>query len=299
MPFIDVDGVQIFVQEWGNSNAKPVVFLHGWPFSHRIFEYQMRELAEEGFRSIGIDLRGFGASEKPWQGNDYDTWASDVKAVLHKLSLQGITLVGFSMGGAVATCFAAHYDSDQRVSRLVLLGAPLPSSAPTPELRQAKEDAIKSLLSDQAAFDEGFIKKAFHAAPSQELLQFLVNIGTSASLHGSIRGLEELRDRDLTAEMDSIAIPTLICHGVFDQVVAFHLAEIQSEVIKGSRLVRFENSGHAMMYEERDKLAMELARFADPLAEATFKCATCGATFPTEAALEGHVRAMHVELVSQ
>jgi len=299
MPFIDVDGVQIFVQEWGNSNAKPVVFLHGWPFSHRIFEYQMRQLAEDGFRSVGIDLRGFGASEKPWQGNDYDTWASDVKAVLHSLSLQDVTLVGFSMGGAIATYFAAHHDSDRRVSRLVLLGAAVPSSAPTPELRQAKEDAIKSLLADQAAFDEGFIKKAFHAAPSPQLLQFLVNIGISASSRGSVRGLEELRDRDLRAEMESVAIPTLICHGVFDQVVPFHLAEIQLGAIKGSRLVRFENSGHAMMYEERDMLAGELARFADPLSEATFKCATCGATFPSETTLDEHVRAMHVDLVRQ
>jgi non-heme chloroperoxidase len=299
VPFIDVDGVQIFVQEWGNSNAKPVVFLHGWPFSHRIFEYQMRELAEEGFRSVGIDLRGFGASEKPWQGNDYDAWASDVKAVLHNLSLQDVTLVGFSMGGALATYFAAHHDSDRRVSRLVLLAAPVPSSAPTPELRQAKEDAIKSLLADKPAFDEGFIKKAFHAAPSPQLLQFLVNVGTSASLRASVRGLEELRDRDLGAEMESITIPTLICHGVFDQVVPFQFAGIQLKAIGGSRLVRFEESGHAMMYEERDKLVAELARFADPLAEATFKCATCGVTFPSEAALDGHVRAMHVELVSQ
>jgi hypothetical protein len=91
----------------------------------------------------------------------------------------------------------------------------------------------------------------------------------------------------------------LICHGVFDQVVPFQLAEIQLGAITGSRLVRFENSGHAMMYEERDKLAGELARFADPLAEATFKCATCGATFPSEATLDEHVRAMHVELVKQ
>jgi len=299
MPFIDVDGVQIFVQEWGDSNAKPVVFIHGWPFSHRIFEYQMRELAEEGFLSVGIDLRGFGASDKPWQGNDYDTWAADVRAVLHNLSLQDVTLVGFSMGGAIAAYFVAHHDSDRRVSRLALLGAPLPSSAPTPELRQAKEEAIKALLGDQAVFDEGFIKKAFHAPPSLQLLHFLVGIGTSASLRGSVRGLEELRDRDLSTEMGAITIPTLICHGVFDQAVPFQRAEAQLAAIRGSKLVRFEKSGHAMMYEEREKLAVELAKFGDPKAEATFKCATCGATFPTEAVLDEHVREMHVELLAK
>lgn len=181
MPSIDVGGVQIFVQEWGDANAKPVVFIHGWPFGHRIFEYQMSALAEEGFLTVGIDLRGFGASDKPWQGNDYDTWSSDVKAVIHGLSLRGVTLVGFSMGGAIATYLAAHHDTDQRVSRLVLVGAPVPSSAPTPERRQAKEEAIRAVLADQAAFDRGFITNAFHTPPSPELLNFLVGIGTSAS----------------------------------------------------------------------------------------------------------------------
>ena len=300
MPFIDVGGdVDIFVQEWGSSNVKPIVFIHGWPFSHRIFEYQMRALAEEGFHAVGIDLRGFGASDKPWEGNDYDTWAADVKGVLHNLSLQDVTLVGFSMGGAIATHFVNQHNSDKRISRLVLLAAPVPSSAPTPELRQGKEDAIKSLLADQASFDEGFIKKAFHNPPSPQLLQFLVNICTSASLRSSVRGLEELRDRDLRTEMEAITIPTLICHGVFDQTVPFSVTETQLEAIKGSTLVRFENSGHAMMYEERDKLVRQLTRFADPKAEATFRCATCGATFPTEAELDEHVGTAHIELVKE
>jgi len=300
MPSIDVGGgVHIFVQEWGSSNEKPIVFIHGWPFSHRIFEYQMRALAEEGFRSVGIDLRGFGASDKPWEGNDYDTWTADVKSVLHNLSLQDVTLVGFSMGGAIATHFVNQHNGDKRVSRLVLLAAPVPASAPTPELRQAKEDAIKSILADQAAFDEGFVKKAFHTPPSPQQLQFLVNICTSASLRGSVRGLEELRDRDLRAEMDAISIPTLICHGVFDQTIPFSVTETQLQAIRGSKLVRFESSGHAMMYEERDKLVRELTRFADPAAEVTFKCATCGATFQTEAELDEHVGTAHIELVKE
>ncbi|MDA4114309.1 MAG: alpha/beta hydrolase [Thaumarchaeota archaeon] len=300
MPFIDVGGdVDIFVQEWGSSNLKPIVFIHGWPFSHRIFEYQMRALAEEGFRTVGIDLRGFGASDKPWDGNDYDTWTADLKSVLHNLSLQDVTLVGFSMGGAIATHFVSQQNSDKRISRLVLLGAPVPSSAPTPELRQGKEDAIRSLLADQAAFVEGFIKKAFHTPPSPQLLQFLVNIGTSSTLRSNVRGLEELRDRDLSVELEAIGIPTLICHGVFDQAVPFSVTETQLQAIKGSTLVRFENSGHAIMYEERDKLVRHLTRFADPEAEVTFKCATCGVTFPSEAELDEHVGTAHIELVKE
>jgi non-heme chloroperoxidase len=298
LPNIDVGGdVHVFVQEWGMTRTKPILFLHGWPFSHRIFEYQMRALAEEGFLCLGLDLRGFGDSDKPWTGNDYDTWATDIKAVLNSLGLQGVTLVGFSMGGAIATHFVAHHNAEQRVSKLVLLAAPVPASAPTPELRRAKDEAVRASLDDRAAFDEAFVRKAFHTPPSPPLLNFLTGICMSASVVASVRGLEELRDRDLTAEMEAIAIPTLICHGAFDQVVAFKSAETQMRAIKGSSLVCFEASGHAIMYEEKDHLVRVLQKFADPTAEATFPCATCGATFRSEAELDEHVGKMHVELV--
>ena len=72
-------GVNLFVQDWGRG--KPIVFVHGWPYGHRIFEYQMMQLAKKGYRAVGIDLRGYGYSERPWEGNDYDTWAEDIGRV--------------------------------------------------------------------------------------------------------------------------------------------------------------------------------------------------------------------------
>jgi len=110
-------GVNLFVQDWGRG--KPIVFVHGWPYGHRIFEYQMMQLAKKGYRAIGFDLRGYGYSERPWEGNDYDTWAGDIGRVIKNLNLKDVTLVGYCMGGGLA----AHYwatSKDPRVTKLVL-----------------------------------------------------------------------------------------------------------------------------------------------------------------------------------
>ena len=79
------------------GSGKLVVFIHGWPVNHKMFEYQFTELPKHGYRCIGIDLRRYGDSDKPWDGYNYDTMADDVKAVLDTLVLQNVILIGFSM----------------------------------------------------------------------------------------------------------------------------------------------------------------------------------------------------------
>ena len=104
------------------GEGKPIVLVHGWPSSHLIFEYQMVALAERGYRVVGLDLRGFGQSDKPWHDNDFDTWATDLGAVIAALDLRDATLAGYSMGGAIAMHYAATRQ-EQRVTKLALLAA--------------------------------------------------------------------------------------------------------------------------------------------------------------------------------
>ena len=101
------NGVNINVEDIGAG--KPIVFIHGWPVNHKMFEYQFTELPKHGYRCIGIDLRGFGDSDKPWDGYNYNSMADDVKAVLDTLNLQNVALVGFSMGGAIAIHYIARH----------------------------------------------------------------------------------------------------------------------------------------------------------------------------------------------
>jgi pimeloyl-ACP methyl ester carboxylesterase len=124
MPRIEVeDDVELFVRDMGEGD--PIVFLHGWPLSHRMFEYQYHHLLDESFRCIGIDHRGYGESDKPYGGYSYDRFADDVKAVLDELDVEGVTLAGFSMGGGIATHYMSRHD-EAHVDKLALLAAASP-----------------------------------------------------------------------------------------------------------------------------------------------------------------------------
>lgn len=259
MPTVKVgEGVHLFTQDWGSG--PPIVFIHGWPLSHRIFEYPMRALADH-FRVIGIDLRGFGASDKPWEGNNYDTWAGDVARVIQSLGLREVMLVGYGMGGAIAVnCVALH--EGLPVKKLALLAATVPAAAPTPEGQGQFRKFIEMHLADPAKFTHEFIAEGFHRQVSEEYLRWLEAIGTTASLHARGRGLEEMLTCDLTEEMARIVLPTRIFHGVYDRVVPFTDAETQQRLIQGAGVVRFEKSGHALFWDEKERLTEELAGFA-------------------------------------
>ncbi|MDM7939738.1 MAG: alpha/beta hydrolase [Methanothrix sp.] len=266
--FIEVDpDVRLYVQDWGSG--RPFVFIHGWPLSHKVFEYQMVPLSRAGYRAIGIDLRGFGQSDKPWQGNDYDTWAQDIRKVIEKLDLQDVLLAGFSMGGAIAMHYAA-LQKDTRVTRLALMGAagPLfskradnPHGTPLEEIEEKLAAAYRDR--SKLARDLGMVN--FHTTASPQFYGWLEGIRMEASPHATVRGLEELGDRDLRGELKDIEIPTKIFHGVHDQVVPFQLAEELHRLIKDSVIVPFRNSGHGLFYDERDKLNNELAQFINQL----------------------------------
>ncbi len=262
--FIEVDsGVRVFVQDWGSG--RPVVFIHGWPLNHKIFEYQMVALIRSGYRAIGVDLRGFGQSDKPWQGNDYDTWAGDLEKVIEALDLEDAMLAGFSMGGAIAMHYSATR-RDFRVTRLALMGAAGPLFSERPDnpsgtpLKKIEEN-IRLALTDRSKLARDLGVLNFSAPASPEFYRWIEGLRMEASLYATIRGIEELRDRDLRQEIPHIGIPTRIYHGVHDQVVSFALAEEQHRLIKNSVLVPFHNSGHGLFYDEKDKLNEELAKF--------------------------------------
>ncbi len=154
MPFIEVaPNVNLFVEDTGASSHGTFVFIHGWPMSSKAYEYQFVHLAQLGYRCVGIDLRGFGQSDKPWSEYNYDVFANDIKKVLEVLALKNVILAGHSMGGAISLHYVALHKAAY-LKKLVLIGAAAPSFIKRTDFdfgieRSVVEDMITNCLSDR------------------------------------------------------------------------------------------------------------------------------------------------------
>ena len=101
--------VKIYVEDLNPKGNKTILFIHGWPANHKLFEYQFNIFPAMGYRCIGVDIRGFGKSDKPWGDYSYDRLADDVRTVVDILKLQNFTLAGHSVGGAIAVRYMARH----------------------------------------------------------------------------------------------------------------------------------------------------------------------------------------------
>lgn len=258
--------VRLHITDAGEGRA--VVLIPGWPLSDEMYEYQYNDLINQNFRVIGITLRGFGKSDKPYGAYDYDVHAADIKKVLSKLDIKDAVLGGFSMGGAIAIRYMAKYKG-ARISKLVLCGAAAPiwtqrSDFPYNLPQSAVDDLIKLNNQDRPKLLANFAKifSATETALNKGLGGWLNGIGLSASSYATAQCLVALRDTDLRKDLDKIKVPTLILHGLKDKICSFDLAGQMKTAITGSQLVTFENSGHSLFLEETHKFNAELIKFA-------------------------------------
>ena len=220
-----------------------------------------------GYRCIGIDTRGFGNSDKPWSGYSYDRLADDVFLVIKALNLNNVTLLGHSTSGAVAIRYMARHDGF-RVSKLVLCASAAPSLIQRPNFpygqkaEDIKEVFIQGAYDDRPKMLEDFGKIFFYKQVSPPLSDWLFQMGLQAASYATIAISNDWIQEELFNDLPKIHVPTLIMHGIHDQVVPYALGVIQNQAIKNSKLITFENSGHGLFYDEQDKFNQELAQFA-------------------------------------
>ncbi len=265
--YIEVESnVRLHVTDLGEG--KPIILIHGYPLSDASWEYQYHPLIKEGYRVIGITLRGFGQSDKPYGKYDYDQFADDIKVVLDKLDIKDATLGGHSMGGAIALHYVAKYDS-AHVSKLALFSAAAPCHTKKEDYPYplfTKEDINKWIELNNndrpallAAVGEKFVFSPTSISPA--IGAWLGSIEMQSSPYAMEQALIALRDEDLRGDLPKIKIPTLILHAKQDKIVSFALAEQMNKAIAGSQLVPFDKSGHASFIEEKDKFNTEFIKF--------------------------------------
>jgi len=265
--YIEVEkGVKLHVTDLGEG--QPIVLIHGWPLSDAMYEYQYQYLSRKGFRVIGITLRGFGKSDKPYGRYDFDVFSDDIKVVLEILKIENAVLGGFSMGGAVVIHYVTKYKA-AHISKLALFGAAAPSWKQRDGAPHGISEADANGLVGQTMTARHDLIAGFGAAfPAKEgnisknVEKWLEDINLESSPYAMTESIKALLDLDLRPELAKIEIPVAIFHGTQDKLCPFPLAEELNQGIKNSYIIRFENSGHALFVEEAEKFNLELEKFA-------------------------------------
>jgi non-heme chloroperoxidase len=263
------DGTQIHYKDWGSG--QPVVFSHGWPLSADAWEDQMFFLAARGYRCIAHDRRGHGRSGQPWNGNEMDTFAADLAALVEKLDLKNVIHVGHSMGGGEVARYIGRYGT-KRVAKAVLIAAVTPlmlKTAANPDgLPIEAFDKIRAgVLADRSQFFKDLAVPFYganrpDAKVSQGLRDSFWMQGMLASFKGVIDCIKAFSETDFTEDLKKFDVPTLIMHGNDDQIVPIGAsAMLSSKIIKGSTLKIYPGLSHGLCSTHKDQINADLLAF--------------------------------------
>lgn len=259
--------VKVYVEDLNPEGNKTIVFLHGWPGSHNLFEYQFDELPKRGYRCIGIDQRGFGKSDRPFTGYDYNRLSEDVWNVVKALKLKNFTLAGHSTGGAIAIRYMGRFNGEG-VSKLALFAAAAPSLIKRPNFpyglnEQVVIDIINGTYADRPQMLSDFGNIFFFQHITEPFATWFLNLGLQAAGWATAAVANTWIREVLFSDLAAINVPTLIIHGIHDKVVPFQLGEVQNQSIRNSKLLPFKFSGHGTFYDQKDEFNKELMKFIE------------------------------------
>ncbi len=261
--------IDLYFEDQGEGPV--VVLIHGWPLNGASWEKQTAALLAAGYRVIGYDRRGFGQSDKPSTGYDYDTMASDLDTLLSELDLSDVALVGFSMGGGeIARYFGNH--GSERVSKAVFISSVAPYLLKTDDNPEGVdrsvftgiEDAIKA---DRPAFLQEFLKNFynFDKLGGKSISQAVVDANWAVAVQASPKGtldcvgawLEDFRE-----DVAAIDVPTLIIHGTEDNIVPIDASgRRMPALIEGATIVEIEGGPHGILWTHADQVNAALLAF--------------------------------------
>jgi non-heme chloroperoxidase len=270
MPTITTtDGTTIYYKDWGTG--QPIVFSHGWPLTADAWDAQMVFLASRGYRCIAHDRRGHGRSSQPWNGNEMDTYADDLAALVTSLDLQKAVHVGHSTGGGEVARYIGRHGT-RRVAKAVLIGAVPPlmlkTAANPGGLPMDAFDAIRAgVLADRSQFFKdlttpfyGFNRPG--AKVSQGVRDSFWLQGMQAGHKNALDCIKAFSETDFTDDLKKFDVPTMIMHGDDDQIVPIGAsAMLSSRLVKGATLKVYPGLSHGMCTINQDQINADLLAF--------------------------------------
>ena len=264
------DGTELHVKEW-NGGGRPVVLTHGWPLNADSWDVQALALAQAGFRVLAYDRRGFGRSDQPWQGYDYDTLADDLADVLKETGASDATIVGFSMGGGeIARYMSRHDGAGVIAAGLISSVVPFmlrtddnPDGTPEKDL-QAIGDGIKK---DRFGFFQSFFKDFYGVGllehpVSQAQVDWAWWASNQAGLWPILACANAFGHTDFRPDLSAFRVPTLIIHGTGDKTVPIDASgRAAARGIAQSQLVEYSGAPHGLTATEADRVSNDLITF--------------------------------------
>jgi non-heme chloroperoxidase len=265
-------GVRLHVEDSG-GDGRPVVLIHGWPLSAESWKAQVAPLKDAGYRVVAYDRRGFGRSDKPSSGYDYDTLAADLSGVMEDLDLRGATLVGFSMGGGEVARYVANH-GEKRLHSVVFAAAVPPYMLKTddnpdgPLTKEAAKEMEDGLKADREKFFDGFTKGFFTAggeikvteAQRQDALKLALQSDQTAALGC----MASFGTTDFRNDLKKVSVPTLVLHGNADGIVPFEgSGERTAAAIEGSEVAVIPGAPHGCNVSHADEFNAALLAFLE------------------------------------
>jgi non-heme chloroperoxidase len=263
------DGAEIFYKDWGEGPV--VMFSHGWPLNADAWEDQLFTLASNGYRAIAHDRRGHGRSSQTWNGNDMDTYADDLAAVVQALDLHNVTHVGHSTGGGEVTRYIGRHGT-ARVKSAVLVSAIPPTMLKTERNPEGLpmnvfDDIRKGVATDRSQFYQD-LAVSFYSAnrPGSKVSQGIKDAFWLQSMQAGLKGaydcVKQFSESLFYDDLAKFDVPTLIIHGDDDQIVPIDDSGRKTvELVRNATLKVYEGGSHGLMVTHRERLNKDLLDF--------------------------------------
>ncbi len=264
------DRINLHIED-SSGTGRPVILIHGWPLSAQVWTPQLPALQQAGYRTIAYDRRGFGRSDKPATGYDYDTLAADLAGIMDELDLEDATLVGFSMGGGeVARYVGNHGQSRLRsvvfaaaVPPALMKGPGNPDGPLTPEKAQQKADEYAA---GRHAYYDAFATNFYSAdgklMVSESQRQDTMAICEQADPVAAAACMAAFANADFRPDLAKIEVPTLVLHGDADAIVPLEGSGARTHAaVAGSELVVLKGAPHGCNASHADAFNAALIDF--------------------------------------
>lgn len=266
------DGTELYYEDWAaGGGGRPILFTAPWALNSAWWEYQIAGVAAKGLRCVAYDRRGHGRSDQPGRGYDFDTLADDLAALIDRLELRDVVLVGQSMGCAEIVRYLTRHGSD-RIARVVLIATITPFVLKTADNPDGVDRRVlvdgRAMLSMDRPHQIAIAAPAFFGTQRNPVSAEIIEWWTRMMVdHVSLKTMLDLHrvftETDFRPELPRIAVPTLLIHGDMDTSTRLDLTGRKSaQLIPRSRLVVYEGAAHGLPITHQQRLNADLIAFA-------------------------------------